>query len=229
MHAHMRVHVDAIAPPALGWRAAVAPPLAPSADVLRAAVLCAGQPLVRSHADKAHACAHTNEHRRAQALPLLAMACPSLRPLLASAPGLERSLSHICASTGVNPPTCICAGTGCGSAGRMAARVLALVGGRRGGRAISVRPSSPAEGGGVAACRAMPASSAAVRPRAGASVLQMWQGRAHVGGTRLPALALRPKSMRTRGCGPAAGGAGTGAGARPLLRLLARADRSGSR
>jgi hypothetical protein len=47
------------APPALGWRAAVALPsaLAPSADVLRSAVLCAGQPPVRSRAHTAHACA----------------------------------------------------------------------------------------------------------------------------------------------------------------------------
>jgi hypothetical protein len=45
-----------------------------------------------------------------------------------------------------------------------------------------------------------------------------------------PALALPPKSMRTRGCGPAAasGGAGIGARARPLLRLPTLVGRSGS-
>jgi hypothetical protein len=204
------------------------------------------------------------------------------------------SSAHICASTGVtplasapgSPPTCICAGTGCGSlsSGRMAARDLALVGGRHGGRAISVGASGQAKSGGRAAARwPLGADVAGVSP----VPAQMWQGRAQVlvhwqfrcrcgtaqfrcrcgrgwaqfrcrCGQRMwaavyqpgpgadlaggepspgadvarprPALALPPKSMRTRGCGPAAasGGAGIGAGARPLLRLPTLVGRSGS-
>jgi hypothetical protein len=226
--ARTRVHVDACSPPALGWRAAVAPLSAPSADVLRAAVLCAGQPPVRSRAHTAHACARMSTaaltarptrqwlvHRRGP-FPHRHGDWAQLRP-------------HVRLDRG-QPAHMYLRRSGLGAAAlgewRHAFSPSAEV-----DVAAALSPSGHLARLKAAAARLAERCPPHQPPCGRALALRFcrWgRGEPMSVARRLPALALRPKSMRTRGCGPAAGGAGIGAGVRPLLRLPALADRSGS-